>query len=58
LELRRRGGQTLGQDEQTCAVFGMPRAAQRIGAVEELLPLSKLAAAIHEAVRARIGARP
>jgi two-component system chemotaxis response regulator CheB len=58
LEIRRRGGQTLGQDEASCAVFGMPRAAQRIGAVRELLPLSKLAAAIHEAVRASTGRRP
>jgi two-component system, chemotaxis family, protein-glutamate methylesterase/glutaminase len=51
LSIRRQGGRTLAQDEQTCAVFGMPRAAQRIGAVTELLPLSELAAAIHKAVR-------
>jgi two-component system chemotaxis response regulator CheB len=50
LELQRQGGRTLGQDEATSAVFGMPRAAQRLGAVGELLPLELLAAAIRRAV--------
>lgn len=50
LELQRQGGRTLGQDEATSAVFGMPRAAQRLGAVAELLPLELLAAAIRRAV--------
>jgi chemotaxis response regulator CheB len=31
-------------------VFGMPRAAQRLGAVDDLLALDDLAAAIHRAV--------
>jgi chemotaxis response regulator CheB len=32
-------------------VFGMPRAAQRLGAVTDLLPLAELAPAIKHAVR-------
>jgi two-component system chemotaxis response regulator CheB len=51
LEIHRRGGQTLAQDEATCAVFGMPQAARRIGAVTDLKPVTQLAAAINQAVR-------
>jgi len=50
LAIRQNGGQTLAQDEESCAVFGMPRAAQRLGAVTEMLPLSALATAIQQAV--------
>jgi two-component system chemotaxis response regulator CheB len=50
LAIRRSGGQTLAQDEATCAVFGMPRAAQRLGAVVDLLALDRMARAIHQAV--------
>jgi two-component system chemotaxis response regulator CheB len=50
LAIHRNGGQTFAQDEASCAVFGMPRAAQRLGAVTELHPLDQLAAAIQRAV--------
>jgi two-component system chemotaxis response regulator CheB len=50
LEIHRRQGQTFGQDEATCAVFGMPQAAQRLGAVTDLLPPDRVARAIHRAV--------
>ena len=42
----RRGGRTLGQDESTCVVYGMPRAAFELGAVERQLPLERLGPAI------------
>jgi two-component system chemotaxis response regulator CheB len=51
LEIQRRGGHTLAQDEESSAVFGMPKAADRLGAVTELLPLPKIAAALQRAVR-------
>jgi len=51
LAIRRAGGRTVAQDEASSAVFGMPNAAARLGAVTELLPLDKLAAAIQRAVR-------
>lgn len=44
--MREAGGRTIGQDEETCIVFGMPRAAQENGAVERLLPLSQIGPAI------------
>lgn len=45
-EMRDAGARTLGQDEATCVVFGMPKEAHRQGAVEELLPLQRIAPAI------------
>ena len=51
LAIHRRGGVTLAQDEASSAVFGMPKAAERIGAVTEMLPITKVAAAIQRAVR-------
>lgn len=59
LAIRRRGGHTIAQDEDSSAVFGMPRAAQRIGAVTDLHPLSQLAVAIRQyAFRAVTKAQP
>lgn len=45
-EMREAGAHTLGQDEATCVVFGMPKEAEREGAVQELLPLQRLAPAV------------
>jgi len=44
--LRRNGARTIAQDEQTCVVFGMPREAIKAGAIERILPLSEIPAAI------------
>jgi len=43
LQMRQRGARTLGQDEATCVVYGMPRAAYMRGAVEEQASLSTIA---------------
>jgi two-component system chemotaxis response regulator CheB len=51
LAIRQHGGRTLAQDEATSAVFGMPKAAARIGAVTDLMPIDKLAAGIRRAAR-------
>ena len=50
LEMQRRGATTIAQDERTSIVFGMPREAILRGAVDEVLPLPAIAAAISEAV--------
>lgn len=46
LSMRKAGARTFAQDESTSVVFGMPRAAHEAGAVEQLLPLEGLAAAV------------
>jgi two-component system chemotaxis response regulator CheB len=42
LEMRQAGARTFAQDEQSCVVFGMPKVAIEIGAVEEVTPLQRL----------------
>jgi two-component system, chemotaxis family, protein-glutamate methylesterase/glutaminase len=46
LAMRQAGARTFAQDEASCTVFGMPGAAIECGAVERVLPLSHLSAAI------------
>lgn len=46
LEMRQAGARTLGQDEASSVVYGMPRAAFDLDAVERQLPLSRLPVAI------------
>lgn len=43
LEIRKAGGRTVGQDEATSVVYGMPRVAFEQGAIEQQLPLPKIA---------------
>jgi len=56
LAMRQAGARTLGQDEASCVVYGMPRAAFELGAVERQLPLSRMAPAILESCAARSAA--
>jgi two-component system, chemotaxis family, protein-glutamate methylesterase/glutaminase len=51
--LHRAGAHTIAQDQATSAVYGMPRAAARLGVVEQQLPLPAIAEAIVRAVRGR-----
>jgi two-component system chemotaxis response regulator CheB len=43
LELRQAGGFTMAQDEETCVVFGMPKEAIEMNAVDLVLPLPEIA---------------
>lgn len=47
LEIRKAGGHTIGQDEESCVVYGMPKVAYDIGAVEYQLPLHSIAHKIY-----------
>jgi two-component system chemotaxis response regulator CheB len=42
LDMRKADAFTIAQNEQSCAVFGMPREAIRRGAAREVLPLSEI----------------
>lgn len=53
LEMHNAGAYTIAQDEATCAVFGMPREAIRLGGVDRTLPLPRIATGIAAAIPAR-----
>ncbi|MGE5112180.1 MAG: protein-glutamate methylesterase/protein-glutamine glutaminase [Acidobacteriaceae bacterium] len=40
--IRETGGYTIGQDEGTCAVYGMPKACAEAGALARVLPLADI----------------
>jgi two-component system chemotaxis response regulator CheB len=42
LQMRNAGAVTLAQDEASCVVFGMPKAAIDLGAAEEVVPLAQI----------------
>ncbi|MCR9137869.1 MAG: chemotaxis response regulator protein-glutamate methylesterase [Alphaproteobacteria bacterium] len=42
LKMRKAGASTIGQNENTCVVYGMPKVAKEIGAVETQLPLRRI----------------
>jgi len=46
LSLRKNGACTITQNEQTCAVYGMPKAANDLDAAMDILPIEEIAAAI------------
>jgi two-component system chemotaxis response regulator CheB len=52
LEVRRNGGLTIGQDEVSSVVYGMPREAMLLGAVERQLPLDEIGPALAAAAEA------
>jgi two-component system chemotaxis response regulator CheB len=51
LEVRQRGGFTIAQDEGTSVVYGMPREAMILGAVERELPLAQIGPALSALAR-------
>ncbi len=61
LGLRRAGWHTIAQDQATSIVYGMPKAAAKLKAAVEILPVEQIASAIVNAVRGshtrRVGQR-
>ncbi|AGC68750.1 chemotaxis response regulator protein-glutamate methylesterase 2 [Thermoclostridium stercorarium subsp. stercorarium DSM 8532] len=51
LAMKRKGAYTIGQDEHSSVVYGMPKVAYNIGAVTRQLSLERIAASIMEMVR-------
>jgi two-component system chemotaxis response regulator CheB len=52
--MKQRGARTIAQDAATCVVFGMPKEAIALGAVDEIVPLPKLAPTILERAASRV----
>ena len=51
--MRHAGALTAAQDEATSVVYGMPRAALRLGATDVSLPLEGIAGWLQQAASAR-----
>lgn len=50
LKMRQKGTRTIGQNEESCVVYGMPKVARELGAVEDELPLKEISKAITKLV--------
>lgn len=55
--LREKGAFTIAQDEASCAIFGMPREAIKLGAVDQVAALDQIPAAITAAVESKLRGR-
>jgi two-component system chemotaxis response regulator CheB len=53
LAMREAGARTLAQDEATSVVYGMPKVAVEVGAVEKVVPLERIAGEILRAAAER-----
>jgi two-component system chemotaxis response regulator CheB len=51
--IHRQGGFTIGQDQATCTVYGMPKACAELGILSQVLPLEQIPAQILQATRYR-----
>jgi two-component system chemotaxis response regulator CheB len=52
-EMHDAGATTYAQDEETCVVFGMPKEAIRLGAVDRVVPLEAVPGLIMDSARQR-----
>lgn len=57
-KLKQAGAATLAQNEETCVVYGMPRAAVELGVVDQVLPLERIPLALLRAAQSRIAGTP
>lgn len=53
LDMKIAGAETIGQNEQSCVVYGMPKVAYDIGAVRYQLELSQITQKIYQLLNAR-----
>ncbi|HLZ39647.1 MAG TPA: chemotaxis response regulator protein-glutamate methylesterase [Candidatus Sulfotelmatobacter sp.] len=51
--IHRAGGVTIGQDETTCTVYGMPRVCAELGILNRVVPLNDIPTQILQAIRWR-----
>lgn len=51
MAIKSAGGTTIAQDEASCVVYGMPRAAVEYGAVTNVLPLTTMPAFLSQVVK-------
>ncbi len=51
LAMKKAGAKTIAQDEETCVVFGMPKEAIKLGAVDYVVPLQEIPITILKILR-------
>ncbi|MDR4505483.1 MAG: chemotaxis response regulator protein-glutamate methylesterase [Candidatus Scalindua sp.] len=51
LKMKQSGAKTIAQDEESCVVFGMPKEAIKLGAVDKTVSLQKIPESIFEFLR-------
>jgi two-component system chemotaxis response regulator CheB len=42
LEMKKQGAETIAQDEKSCVVYGMPKEAITLGAVDHIVHLQRI----------------
>ena len=50
-KMKRHGVKVLGQDEESCVVYGMPRVAQEAGLVDKQVSIENMATTIEDVIR-------
>ncbi|HQU86590.1 MAG TPA: chemotaxis response regulator protein-glutamate methylesterase [Pyrinomonadaceae bacterium] len=51
LQMHETGAKTIAQDEDSCVVFGMPKEAIKVGAVDEIMPLQQIPQGIFQLLK-------
>jgi len=49
--VKRAGGRTMGQDEASCVVYGMPKAALETGCIDEEMSLTDIGRYLNGLIR-------
>lgn len=57
LEMKEAGAYTIAQDEASCVVFGMPKEAIRLGAIDVVMPLEDIAGMVTQECRYKVAHR-
>lgn len=55
LRMKESGSHTIGQNEKTCVVYGMPKVAYELGAVNEQVAIDQVSHKLIESVRRLVG---
>ena len=53
LQMREAGAITIAQDKRSCVVYGMPKVAADLGAVQHVVPLQEIPSKVIQALRKR-----
>ena len=52
-KIKKAGGFTIGESEETCVIYGMPKSALEAGVIDEMLPLYEIGNRVKEITQRR-----